>query len=56
MNYEDLTFKDIQKLLKEDKEKYDQIPVEYHRKVLEEEWVRRNTVHIDDSSIMGYNL
>ena len=51
MNYENLTFKDLQYLLKHDKNKFYQLPIEIVRKIVAEECVKRNTVHIDDSSI-----
>ncbi len=51
MNYENLSFDDLRKLLLEDEEKFKEIPIEYIRSIVAEEAIKRNTVHIDDSSI-----
>ena len=51
MKYEKLSFEDLQKLLRDDEKKFDEIPIEYVRKIITEEAIKRYTVHIDDSSI-----
>ena len=54
MNYEELSFGELQELLKTDPEEFHRIPLEFLRKKAKEHYEEHFIMKIDDSSIRIY--